>query len=397
MRPADTAVRAHRRLVRHHRVDVALVVADVVGAGDVVGRLPAVQRGRHRPARVGAVVGQDPGADAEHAAVVAHRGADPVDLLARVHARLQVLAAVADPLDRGLHPARQVGDEDVLGVQQRLLAEAAADVGRDDPDVVLGDPQEPRRRRAEQVRRLVAVVDHELVAELVVRGRDGAGLHAHGGVALRGELEVDGEVGLLERGVGIAGHAVEPHVDVVGRTLVHHGGALFHRLVDRRHRGQGLVLDPDLVGAVLGRVPVLGYDGDDRLAHEAALLGEEDLLRRLLVGAVAAVCGDRVDLAHEVLGREDGDHPGDLHDPLDVDGDEVRVGVRAARERDVQRAGDGDVVGVVPAPGEIARVLDVADTRADPVAVVQVSLPRHRSLPSGRSAAPRPHPGSSRR
>ena len=256
VRPADAAVRAHRRLVRHHRVDVALVVADVVGAGDVVGRLPAVQRSRHRPARVGAVVGQDPGADAEDASVVAHRGADPVDLLARVHARLQVLAAVADPLDRGLHPPRQVGDEDVLGVQQRLLAEAAADVGRDHPDVVLGNPQKPRRRRAEQVRRLVAVVDHELVAELVVRGRDGAGLHAHGGVALRGELEVDGEVGLLEGGVGVAGHAVEPHVDVVGRTLVHHGGALFHRLVDRRHRGQGLVLDPDLVGAVLGRVPV---------------------------------------------------------------------------------------------------------------------------------------------
>jgi hypothetical protein len=64
-----------------------------------------------------------------------------VEVVARVHRRDQVLAAILDPAHRMSDLHGDGGDRDVLRHQPVLAAEAAADVGRDHPDLVLGQAQ----------------------------------------------------------------------------------------------------------------------------------------------------------------------------------------------------------------------------------------------------------------
>jgi hypothetical protein len=57
-----------------------------------------------------------------------------------VRGRLVVLAARLGPLDRAAELARDDEGEHLLGVDVELGAEAAADVGSDDAQLVLGMP-----------------------------------------------------------------------------------------------------------------------------------------------------------------------------------------------------------------------------------------------------------------
>ena len=83
----------------------------------------------------------------------------------------QVLAAVLDPLHRPPRQLRQHAARDLLGEQVPLDAEAAADVGRDDADAVLGHPQRVGEARAHEVRDLRRRPDRQLVVGRVVLAR----------------------------------------------------------------------------------------------------------------------------------------------------------------------------------------------------------------------------------
>ena len=272
VRTADAAVWPHRRLVGHHRVGAPLVVGDVVGPRDVVGGLAHVECRRHRPAGVRAVVGVDLGPDPEHAPVVAHGGRDLVDLLARLRADEQVLAAVARPLDRSAQPHREQRDERLVGMQQRLLPEAATEVGGDHADPVLRQAEDLAEGGAEQMRRLRAHPHGQLADGRLVAREARARFEAGRRVALGAQLELDREVGLRERLLDVARDAVEPDVEVVGRPLVDDGGPRGERLLDARHRLQRLVFDRHELGRVLGDVAVLRDDDRDRLTDEPDLL-----------------------------------------------------------------------------------------------------------------------------
>ena len=72
------------------------------------------------------------------------------------------------------------------------------------------------------------------------------------------ELELDDVLGLGERGVGrllVAHH--EPDRDVIGRLVPHRRSAGFHRILERDHRRQHLVVDLDQLGGV--RAPASAF------------------------------------------------------------------------------------------------------------------------------------------
>ena len=92
-------------------------------------------------------------------------------LRAPVGRRGHVLDARLDPAERHAAQARERGHDDVLGIGAELHAEAAADLRRDDADLVLGHAERLREAVAERVRRLVRRPHGEPAAREVGRRR----------------------------------------------------------------------------------------------------------------------------------------------------------------------------------------------------------------------------------
>ena len=86
------------------------------------------------------------------------------DVVAGEAAGDEVLGAVLGPLHRPAGDHRADDRAHVARIDRHLVAEAAADVGRDDPDAVLGDAGEVGVERAVGVRRLGRAPEGELLA-----------------------------------------------------------------------------------------------------------------------------------------------------------------------------------------------------------------------------------------
>ena len=119
-------------------------------------------------------------AQAEHRAVVLQRHLAVHVEVAREPGGDQVLGPVLDPLHGVAEQQRRGGRHDVARVHRHLVAEPAADVGRDDPDVLLGQARHQREDRADRVRRLRGHVDRGLAGGRVDVGDAAAGLERRG-------------------------------------------------------------------------------------------------------------------------------------------------------------------------------------------------------------------------
>ena len=94
-------------------------------------------------------------------------------VVARERVGLQVLHPVLDPLDRLADDDRRGDGDHVARIDRHLAAEAAADVGRDDADLLLRQPDVPgdqREHGANRVRRLRGHLDGQLAGDLVEVG-----------------------------------------------------------------------------------------------------------------------------------------------------------------------------------------------------------------------------------
>ena len=192
---------AARRLVGIDAVDVHVRDREVVGAGH------DVEEAGRPLARIGAgveraVVGDGVDAQARHLAVLGRGDLGGHVVVARERRGRQVLDAVLDPFHRP--PGHDRGDDgaDVARIGADLVAEAAADVGRDDVDLVLGDLRDQRGDGADDVRRLEGAPHGQLALDLVERGDALAGLERTGVHALIGDQLLDRDVGLAEGRVG---------------------------------------------------------------------------------------------------------------------------------------------------------------------------------------------------
>src|SRR5260370_35105882 len=84
-------------------------------------------------------------------------------MLAAIGVGGELLAPVLDPADGVTELARKEGGADLLGEQQALVTEAAADVGRPDADLAVIETQAIGETRAHDVRDLLRGVDQGLL------------------------------------------------------------------------------------------------------------------------------------------------------------------------------------------------------------------------------------------
>ena len=328
----------HHPLLEEHRLGdperapVGDPAGGLVGVGaaggqvrdrDVVGGERRVHQPDLELARLGvgeerAVVGVGVHPDGEDLAVLAQRHlAVQVDVAGEAGGD-QVAGLVLDPLDRALQQDRGQDRADVAGVDRHLVAEAAADVGGDDPDHVLGELGDQRDRGPDDVRRLGGHVHGELRGGPVEVGDRPAALDRRRVRARVVQLQPRDHVGLGERPVGARGVADLPVVDdVAGLALLvvaDDRGALGQRLPRVDDGRQRLVVDVDRLAGVLGDVRVVRDDAGDLLALEPHLVGGQHRLGVVGQGGhPGQVAG-----GHHLAGEHQV-HAGDLPGPAGVD------------------------------------------------------------------------------
>ncbi len=260
-------------------------------------------------------------------------------VVAREAGRREVLGPVLHPLHRVAGDDRGDDRADVAGVDRHLVAEAAADVGRDHLDLVLGQAGDDRVERAVRVRRLRRAPQPQLAGDGVVVGDRAARLQRRRVHALERDLLGDDDhVGVVEDAVGLGLVARLPVEDVVGGlallVVADHRRVGVERAVRVVHDRQRLVLDVDQLERVARGVVVVGDDERHLLALEADLVGRQHGLR---VGRQRR--HPREALRLEVLAGDDRAHLRVLERGGGVDRDDPRVRERAAQRGAVQHAG----------------------------------------------------------
>ena len=161
------------------------------------------------------LVGEQRGPQPEHRPVVLE-GQLPVHMeIAGEAGADEVLRAVLDPLDRPTEQERRGRCHHVSRVHRHLVPEAAAEVGGDDPDVLLREPGDQREHGSDRVRRLRGHVDRRLSGG-PVHVRDAPARLERCRVRPRIErVEADDSVGRGERSVRRVRVPGLPVVDVV--------------------------------------------------------------------------------------------------------------------------------------------------------------------------------------
>ena len=203
-------------------------------------------------------------------------GADVEALLVALEAGHQALDAVLDPLDRRADGAGGDAHQHLLARDDALLAEAAADVRRDDAHAVLVDAEHARHRGADDVGDLRRGVQHDALAAALPLREAGAALERHRGQPAGGELRLDDQLRAGQHVVhlGVLGERdVEQHVGV--ELVVDARRVGLERGLDRADGVVGLVVDDDQLDRVLGGVRGVRDHHRDRLARVAHALGRE--------------------------------------------------------------------------------------------------------------------------
>ena len=166
-------------------------------------------------------------------------------VVAAVRVGEEGFGAVAGPLHRAADLARGPQAHDLLGVDEDLGAEAAADVRRDHAQLVLGrQADEGGQHQARHVRVLAGGVEREAVLPGVVVADGGARLDGVGDQPVVDEIDLGDVLGVGEGGIDGGLVAEVPLVDgVVGRLGVDLRLAGVLRGGDVDGGGQRLVVD----------------------------------------------------------------------------------------------------------------------------------------------------------
>ena len=275
-----------------------------------------------------------------------------------------VLAARGDPLDGPAQLKRQPGDQRVLTIGRSFDTEAAAHLGGDDTDSRLRIARHRRDLGARAERRLGGCPDPELVGRGIEPGENGPRLHADGGHARLPHPHAARERGARERRVGIPRPPAMGEGEIAGQRGMDHGRIGGQRRLDVGHGRQGLVLHRHQVGGVAGLIGGARDHRRDRVAdgHNHAV-GQERMWGHLHAGH-GPVGGHVAERTHLRAG-DDGDDAGRRRRGRGVEGGDARVRVGAAHERDVEEAGQRQIVRVPAGAREQRAVLAPPHGAAD--------------------------------
>ena len=219
-------------------------------------------------------------------------------LIALLHRRAKMLAAVFDPFDRAAQPQAGGRNRDFLRIQHELGAEAAADIRRHDANVVLVEPQQPHQEGAHLVGELGRRPQRQPVLVGVIDRDGAAAFHRMRAAAVLLEADARAMRRARKRRRDIAVSLAEFDEQVAGLAAMRQRRARAQRRAAIGNRRQRLVIDIDQSGRVLGDGARLRDHDRDSLADEDDfVLGENEGrdVRRQLIGA---------ELQRQPLGRQ---------------------------------------------------------------------------------------------
>ena len=297
----------------------------------------------------------------------------------------EAFAALGRPLDRTSADVLRGPDAGhFLGIDEDLRAEAAANVRRDDAQLVLRrQAMEGRNHETRDMRILAGRIERVVLAARIVGADRGARLHGIGDQAVVDEVDL-GDMGrVAEGGVGcrfVADRPVEH--PVVGSHLMDLGLG-FHGIGHVHNMRQHAVADLHRSRRGLGLLLGLGHHHGDMVADIANLALGEDRMRaglhgRAVLGVDHPAADQSADLVlGDVLAGEDADHAGHLLRLGGVDRLDRGMGMRAAHEIGVGLLRKIDVVGVLALAGDEAVIFLALDACANSGIVHVIDLPSH--------------------
>ena len=179
----------------------------------------------------------------------------------------EVLAPRLDPLDGPAEPARHGRNQDVLGIDVALDAEAPSHVGRDDPHVLLRHGEHGGDAAAHSEGHLGRAPDGEEAGGRIVGGEHAARLDRHAADAWVVEPHLHRDLGAGESAPGVAHVSLGDAREIARPVVVDLGRARGEGRFRRDRRGQRLVLDDDALDGVGGDVGRLGRHHRHPFAH----------------------------------------------------------------------------------------------------------------------------------
>ena len=373
-RAAGTADGIDRDGVGVDRPDIDVDRRDDVLAGHQ--RPVEIGRDERREERhVGADIGDGVDLQTENPVVPVEGDLGGGDVIAAVGVGQERLGPVRCPLDDAAGLLRRPEADDLLGIGEDLRAEAAADVGGDDPELVLRrDIDEGGEHDPKEMRVLGGVPERQMFVAGIVLGDHGTRLHGARHRAVVDDIEPGDVRGAGERLLGRRGVAELPVEDqVVGAGFVDLRSAGFQRRRGVHHRRQHVVVDVHRGGCILGLSPGFGDDRQNGLADEAHAPDRQRRVRahfhrRPILGMDHPAANDVGDAAGcQFLAGMDRDHPRHLRRRSGVDRLDRGVGVRRADEDRMRGVGRQHVVGIPAGAGDEALVLLAKDAGADAV------------------------------
>ena len=365
---AGAAIGIDRRGVRQRRPDVGVDQRRRVLAGQQ--RRIEIGRHRRREGReIRAHVGDRVDLEREELAVLVERQLGMGDVVAAMRVGHERLAALRRPLDRPADAGHRPGHHRLFVVAEDLAAEAAAHVGRDHAQLVLGNAEhEGRQDEAQHMRVLRRRPERVVAGALVVVGRRGARLHGVGDQAVVDDVDLGDVRRLRERRIDIGLHADFPVVDQVARRFrMDLGHALVERLGEVDVGGHHLVVDLDRLGGVTRLVMAVGHDHGDRVADIAHRIERHHRMRRRLVRlAVLVLDHPAADQAADlgvggILAGEDLDHARHRLGRRGVDALDLRMGMRRTQEVRVGRPRERQVIDIAAGSRQEALVFRPAE------------------------------------
>ena len=300
-------------------------------------------------------------------------------LIALLHRRAKMLAAIFDPFDRPAQAQTGGRDHDFLRIEHELGAEAAADVRRHDANAVLVEAEQPHQEGPHLVGELGRRPQREPVLVGVIDRDGAAALHRMRAAAVLLETDARGMRRARKRRRDIAVALAEFDEQVAGLAAMRKRRARAQRRAAIGNRRQRLVIDLDESGRVFGDGARLRHHDRDGLADEGDfILGENERrhVRRQLIGA---------ELQRQPLGRqqrrniglrEHRMHAGQAARSGGVDAADAGVRVRAAHERRLQHSGKFQIVDEAAIAREsAARLRAAAPDGRPPYSRSRCSLP----------------------
>ena len=302
--PGNAAIRHQRRLVGRHGLGTAPVDFNVVRPRQIAMGHRAFEAIGKWIDRIRAGIDGHIAVEPKDTAFRCRVNGDEIMMFSAVRTSHEMFTPVFDPAHRHLKMTGQPAGDHLFRLEQRLAAEPAANVGRDNADLALFETEKLRQPRADKMRHLGRRPHHQLIGAIIPFSEYGAAFH---------------------RVHRMAGHAVFPFdnhgrpvcdlAEIVIREGFHHK-VVTPVLVDKRcvagfrrehidNRRQFLELDQGRLREILRFRPCIGDADGDRFANEPDLA---DCQRRVigpLVPGHLGRCAHRLHVGH-VRRREDG-------------------------------------------------------------------------------------------